>query len=632
MENKGVFLTLWLMFWNTCIKNSCIYRILCKIYGFFSEKWRSSFIANLFRTNFCGSDFAKTSIIGRILFSPFTFIEFIGRKFGAKLSFQKDHSFIIRTCKYYLHNILALNLRFCGVLITSVCATSLLISLIRGGSVRLELVGLVLGAVLVPFKVHLTDILKDSFFVGLAEKALGTKFSFDFYYVTKCGGKKSYVCAVFFGVLAGLVSGFLSPLYGLLLLGGLLFFFLVLYKVRFGVYITLFMAPILPTMLVVGLCLLCLMSLIIKAVTTKKFTFRREGFGLMLILLLCIYLVATVTSFAPFKSMQIWLVYFAFMVFYFVVINTVKTKKQLFNLLTVFSLSGLAVCLYGIMQYLFGWNVSQAWIDEEMFNDIKMRIYSTLENPNVLGEYILLVLPVTIGLMWKKKGILPKLVYGGFAAIMGLALILTFSRGCWIGIIAAAGVFVTFAAGKLWGLALIVLPIIPMILPQSIINRFLSIGDMSDSSTSYRVYIWMGTLLMLKDFWLSGIGPGTEAFTQVYPFYSYSAIVAPHSHNLFLQIWVESGIVGLLSFAILLVVFARKMAQGTKIGGKYSDLSVTMVAIGAAIIGFLMQGMFDNCFYNYRVFMIFWSVLALGICTHNIAKETVPDTEVQANA
>lgn len=632
MENKGFFLTLWLILWNNYIKNSCIYRILCKIYSFFSKKWQSSLIANLFRTNFCSGDFAKSSLLGKILFSPFTFIEFIGRKYGTKLSSQKDHSFIIRTCKYYLHNILSLNLRFLGVLITSVCATSLIISLIRGNGIRIELAGLIFGVALLPFKVYLTDLLKDSFFVRLAEKVLGTEFNFDFYYMTKCGGKKSYFCAIFFGVLAGLVSGFLSPILGILLLGGLLFFFLVLYKVRFGVYITLFMAPILPTMLVVGLCLLCLVSLIIKAVTTKKFTFRREGFGLMIILLLGIYLIAAITSFAPVKSLQIWLVYFAFMIFYFVVINTVKTKKQLFDLLTVFSLSGLVVCLYGIMQYVFGWNVTQAWIDEEMFNDIKMRIYSTLENPNVLGEYILLVLPVTIGLMWKKKGILTKMFYGCGAAVMGLALILTFSRGCWIGIIAAAGVFVTFAAGKLWGLALVVLPIIPMILPQSIINRFLSIGDMSDSSTSYRVYIWMGTLLLLKDFWLSGIGPGTEAFTQVYPFYSYSAIVAPHSHNLFLQIWVESGIVGLLSFLILLVVFARKMAQGTKIGGKYSDLSVTMVAIGSAIVGFLVQGMFDNCFYNYRVFMIFWATLALGICAHNIAKESISDTEVQTNA
>ena len=46
----------------------------------------------------------------------------------------------------------------------------------------------------------------------------------------------------------------------------------------------------------------------------------------------------------------------------------------------------------------------------------------------------------------------------------------------------------------------------------------------------------------------------------------------------------------------------------------------TVLAIGAALIGFLLQGMFDNCFYNYRVFMMFWTMLALGVAACHIAK------------
>ena len=40
------------------------------------------------------------------------------------------------------------------------------------------------------------------------------------------------------------------------------------------------------------------------------------------------------------------------------------------------------------------------------------------------------------------------------------------------------------------------------------ISRFTSIGDMTDGSTTYRVSIWLGTLDMLKHYWLCGIGPG----------------------------------------------------------------------------------------------------------------------------
>ncbi len=90
------------------------------------------------------------------------------------------------------------------------------------------------------------------------------------------------------------------------------------------------------------------------------------------------------------------------------------------------------------------------------------------------------------------------------------------------------------------------------VLPDTVITRFTSIGDLTDNSTSYRVYIWMGVLAMLKDYWLCGIGPGDAAFNMVYPAYSYNSIDAPHSHNLFLQMVCDAGICALVVFFLLL--------------------------------------------------------------------------------
>ncbi len=619
MKNNGYFMTLWLWIWHRLIKNSVIYRVLCSVYQWISNKWQSSAITNIFRAKYFSEEAACSSVLGKILFCPFVLLESIRKSYGEKLNAQKEKSLIIRGCKYFLHNFLAINLRFVGVFIFSAALCDLVLSLVLGGGFLLDVAAMAVGAVLYLINQNAVDWIKESVLCKIIEGCLGTELTFDFYYVTKCGKGSRIINAVIFGALTGIVCGASSPLYAVAFAGGLWFVFMTLYKVEFGVFATIFLAPIIPTMAVVGLCFLCLMSLIIKALTSNKFQWRLDGTGLLVLLLLAVYLVSAVLSFAPVKSLQIWAVYFAFMVFYFVIINTVKTKTQFFNLLIVFALSGLCVCLYGVMQYVFGWNVNQAWLDEEMFDGIKMRIYSTLENPNVLGEYILLVLPVCIGLMWTRTKLISKAVYAVMSAVMMVALVLTFSRGCWIGVMFAAVVFVTFVAGKLWGLLLIALPVLPMVLPESIITRFTSIGDMKDSSTSYRVYIWMGTLLMLKDFWISGIGPGTEAFTQVYPFYSYSAIVAPHSHNLFLQILVESGIVGIGAFLLLLLVFIKRLVRGYGAEGKGGSMSVALCAIGAAVGGFLLQGMFDNCFYNYRVFMIFWAVIALGMCGAYIA-------------
>lgn len=613
MNNSiGCFEAAWLFIWNL-IKNSLIYKFLKAVYGGISDAWRKSRIAGWFRRLHTEEGALEKTVAGKIVRSPFTFLEFLQKKFGARLAEAIENSSVLELCREYLNNLLAINLRFIGYLLFVTSAGLILGQMAGHQKVGWVLLGgAALGAVLTFFDVNVTDYLKGSAAAGLTCRLLGIEPDFNWYDERYTKGKERLLSAVFFGAAAGLLGGWVNPLLAPALIIGFAAVFLVLKFPSAGVFFVVFAAPVAPTMADVGLALLSIFSLALYSVTHKGFKFKFDGIGFFIIVFLGVYAVAAITSFAMMNSFSIWAIYFVFISIYFVIINTVNTKKLLMNLLTVFVLSGFLVCLYGVAQYVFGWDTAQAWMDEEMFSDIKMRIYSTLGNPNVLGEYILLVLPASVGLMWVNKRFEAKVVYAAVSALMFGALILTFSRGCWIGIMAAAAIFITFAAGKLWGLGLIALPIIPMILPESIINRFSSIGNMEDSSTSYRVYIWMGTLAMIKDFWLSGIGMGQKAFTQVYPFYSYNGIVAPHSHNLFLQILVESGIAGIAVFLIIAVLFLRRVMTGYQAGGKGDSLSTVMTALSAGICGFLLQGMFDNCFYNYRVMLVFWCVLAMG--------------------
>ena len=55
----------------------------------------------------------------------------------------------------------------------------------------------------------------------------------------------------------------------------------------------------------------------------------------------------------------------------------------------------------------------------------------------------------------------------------------------------------------------------------SIVRRFTTLGD---SSTSYRLGIWQGVLLMLAHTFYFGIGIGEGAFADIYPFYALSAL------------------------------------------------------------------------------------------------------------
>jgi len=171
---------------------------------------------------------------------------------------------------------------------------------------------------------------------------------------------------------------------------------------------------------------------------------------------------------------------------------------------------------------------------------------------------------------------------------------------------------------------------VPFLIPDTMWMRILSIFNTSDTSTAFRLFIWQGSLRVIGDFWMVGIGQGIEAYSRVYPYYGLAAIYSPHSHNLFFQVFIELGIVGLLTFLGLLACFFRAMAIFIR-NTTELKLKIVATAMVAAVIGFLFQGIFDYVFYNYRVLLTFYMFLGLGIAftkVHGIQKSNNNNTPI----
>lgn len=599
-----------------CFKNSGIYALLMKIYNGISSSWKNSAIMNKLRGN--TADGASTeSKSSKVCFLPFTLLTAIKNKVSDFFEKNISQSFICVWAKTYIQNFMALNTRFLGIMLISMalsyCTASRHLS-------KIALIAGALGAIMCIFNYNVMSFLNPSKFVGIIKGMAGFKnLDFEFFDEAQTHGVLRLVLALIGGIVTGAAMS-VSMLYGAVIPFAVFGMVLVMYAPVTGVYAAVFAAPFVPTMVLAGLCIWTALSLVIKSVKERNFKWRFDGVGLCMVLFLIVLLISSLASFARIGSLKVWAMYFVFVGFYFVVINTVKTKEQLYGLFKLLVISGALVALYGVMQYVFGWTTSNAWIDEEMFEDATMRVYSTLGNPNVLGEYLLLILPVAAVYMLKYKWKeLSKWTYGAMFLVLALCLVLTQSRGCWIGFMVSVVIFVTFYEGKWWGLIPIVLCILPFVVPQTIVDRLMSVGNMEDTSTSYRVYIWMGTLGMMKHYWLGGIGMGEAAFSQVYPFFSYNAIIAPHSHNLFLQLLVEAGISGLGVFLIMQIVFAKKMSVVYRNADKKSENSMLALALASGVIGFLVQSMFDYTFYNYRVMAVFFMVMGLGMALRHIA-------------
>ena len=107
-----------------------------------------------------------------------------------------------------------------------------------------------------------------------------------------------------------------------------------------------------------------------------------------------IYLVGTFFSVNLKGSLLGGMLTVAFVLFTIMLENSITTRRQLDVLIAMMVLAGTVVALYGILQYLFGWGYqSTAWVDTEMFGD-SFRVPSTLENPNMLGQYLILAIPL----------------------------------------------------------------------------------------------------------------------------------------------------------------------------------------------------------------------------------------------
>lgn len=382
--------------------------------------------------------------------------------------------------------------------------------------------------------------------------------------------------------------------------------------------LTVVFAPFLPTMLVLLMSIAGFLSLLLRLFCEEDFQLKYNGINKFIYIYAGVYLFATFASVTTKGSLFGGLLTICFILFSVVVINAIESKMQLKILLFLMVSGGALVALYGFYQYIFQDKFGGVWVDTEMFEGM-FRVYSTFANPNVLGEYLLLIIPLSVACFFITKPIIMKLFYLGATGAMMLCLILTYSRGCYIGILVAAAVFMVLLDKRFIFLGILGLLLLPFVLPETILNRFLSIGNMSDSSTSYRVYIWMGTIAMLKDYWFSGVGPGEAAFNVVYPVYGYNGISAPHAHNTYLQIMCDSGIIGIFAFIVVIYQYFKALFCAYL---KEKDVTARILMISAmsAVTGFLVQSLFDYTFYNYRVMLLFWTMIGMGIVFSKYSK------------
>ena len=322
-------------------------------------------------------------------------------------------------------------------------------------------------------------------------------------------------------------------------------------------------------------------------------------------------------------ALGIFRAYFLEPILFYLIIKEECSQPQTYRLIRIALLgSMLWVSLLGIAQYLFGFGLQEAVTGSD-----RSRILSIFNTPNALGLYlgplIAYFLPSLLSTRpgRPQQSTLPahEAAFSWTAAgVSLLAVVLSLSRGAWLGLVAAGVVCMLIMHGKKAILPLLVsltLCIVALLLfVPRFQNFFTPTGNprdlFGDNSANVRVAIWQRTVHMLGDAPLTGAG--LAGFQTVYARYDVPGHeeIPLYPHNIFLNLWSELGLTGLLLFTVLIAYFACRSWMIWKTNAQKEPERTTLGFL-LFITALVVHGLLDVPYFKNDLSLIFWTIFGI---------------------
>lgn len=371
--------------------------------------------------------------------------------------------------------------------------------------------------------------------------------------------------------------------------------------------------------LMIAFGLLVIILLKTAADKNKILDFKFIGFYIAIYIISII--LAQVFSMFPLLSLRFFIFHLNCFILVLLLVDSLNTKEKYATVVESL-LAGLAIVgLYAIVQRIRGVPVDPSQTDLTVNVGMPGRVYSTMENPNNLGQVLIMILPFYVAVALGSSSFIKKFIITGMFLPPLAALALTYSRSSWIGFAAAAFVFVLLINWRYVPLFVFAGFAMVPFLPTTVYNRILTIWNPQDSSVNYRFLIYRTIWPVLEKYWVTGTGLGSDVFMDIvrnYPLYT--RVIPPHTHNLYIQVWIEMGLVGLLSFAGFMGYIIKKGVNMVRAQtDKYMKYGI--IAGVSSLAGILVVGIGEYVWYYPRVMVIFWIITGLLLASLNLTED-----------
>jgi len=363
---------------------------------------------------------------------------------------------------------------------------------------------------------------------------------------------------------------------------------------------------------------LVFVALIIRMIVNKEKVITHSQYPYKWPILI-ILLASTISIFISsdlIAAAGIWKAYFVEAIMFFIVlINTVKTKKDRDIILWGLGLSTLSISLLAIFQKFTAFGIAEsAWVAADI-----RRVNAMFTSPNSVGLFLAPIMAIYLGWLLndiKNKSLkLASLVKLIILVIASLAVIYTVSQGAWLGLLAALVFICFFGLSKKWTtVAVIVLTILIFLIPQTR-NQVVPLITFQDASGQNRLVLIRGSLDYLTDNAKNFVfGAGLSGFSDVLDTFRNPLKMEPliYPHNIFLNFWMEIGLLGLFGFGWLIFEFFKKGFIKLSVGD-FGPSRLLMIGIIAAMITILVHGLIDVPYFKNDLSVLFWIIISLSI-------------------
>jgi len=296
-------------------------------------------------------------------------------------------------------------------------------------------------------------------------------------------------------------------------------------------------------------------------------------------------------------------------VIFVVMINVVRTEARLKGLIFLSMAAGIWLSIEAINEYRLGLMTVEGYRAAGRGTGI-------FGNTNDMALHLVTILPISVALMLGSKGAVRKLIYGASAALMIAAIVLSYSRGAFIGMLVVV-LFIAWKLGRQRRLEIIFAVlgfagVIVLLAPDKYGSRLLSIFipslDAEGSADSRRGELFRSIYVALRHP-LLGIGMGNYQ-----PEMSYKGLV---THNSYTQVAAEMGMTALACYVMFIVTPLKKLGQiaretfETRRDSRFYYLAL---GIQASLIAYLISSFFLSVAYVWYVYYL----VAYAVCLRRL--------------